>query len=83
MLQLVLPDGFDEYAWVVEAKGWYQSARLKLDGRMIPVEFYDPCRLAQTVADEVEGRGRSLLTRVIVVERVTREAMIEAVAGMT
>lgn len=75
--ELVLPPDFDEYAWEVEAKG-YCPASASVGERSVEVTFYDPTRLAQTIADDLTA-GRSFAEhRLFVVPRVTRDAMREA-----
>jgi hypothetical protein len=77
-VNLALPDDFDDYAWEVEAKGVFWDARITTDGEALAVVFYDPARLAQDVAEELDHEGICALRRVIVIPRLTREAMVDA-----
>lgn len=73
--QLILPPDFDDYEWEVESKGYFEEAAVMIGGRALPVTFYEPTRLAQDIAEELDaGRVFSAL-RLIVVESVTRDAM--------
>jgi hypothetical protein len=76
--KLLLGDDFDDHAWEVEAKGWF-AAHLKIDGILVPVTFYDPTRLAQEIRDALVEPGVFHEQHVIVVQRLTRQAMEEAV----
>jgi hypothetical protein len=77
---LVFPQGFDDYAAEVEAKGWFGEASLTFAGRQHPMTFYDPGRLRQEVEDEIQ-RGRVFFEpNLVVVASVTRQNMERAVA---
>ncbi|WP_369371825.1 hypothetical protein AB1046_00485 [Promicromonospora sp. Populi] len=81
--QVRFPDDFDDYAWEVESKGVFWEAVVYNEGRSFAVTFYDKERLAQDLAEDV-GPGRSaVLSRVIVVEHVTRECMSQAVGKLS
>jgi hypothetical protein len=76
---LKLPDDFDDYGWEVEAKGWFSDARLSLSGKDYRINFYDPARLAQEIADEHERCAVFCEPNLVVVGKVTRAAMRNAV----
>jgi hypothetical protein len=76
---LVFPEGFDDYAWEVESKGWFGEARLTSMGRSYRIIFYEPVRLAQEIEDELK-RGKPFLEQnLVVVPSVTRQNMETAV----
>jgi hypothetical protein len=35
----ILPEGFDEYAWEVEAKGYFSEAMLSFSGKRYRLKF--------------------------------------------
>ncbi len=80
MALLVWPEGFDERAEVeAEWRGYLSHARVQLDdGRLYPVYFTDPVRLAQ----DVEAAQPPMVAEVglIVVPEITRNTMEAAVA---
>lgn len=80
--QLVLPEGFAEYAWEVEAKGVLMGASLSRGERLVGVTFYEPTRLAQDVEEDLNLDGLTTLTRVIVIKKVTLELIQQAVARL-
>ncbi|GHH71568.1 hypothetical protein [Promicromonospora soli] len=75
--ELVLPEDFGEYAWEVEAKGWFQCP-VRAGGQTANVTFYDPARLAQDVSADHASRVPFTVTRLVVIERVTADLMREA-----
>lgn len=77
-LALVLPENFDDYAWEVESKGVFWDVHLRYRGREYPLTFYDPQRLAQDVADQLEEGPLFFERNIVVVRKVTREAMVLA-----
>src|SRR6266545_3044392 len=77
------PEGFNDFAWEVESKGWLQGAIVVIAGRRYRVIFYDPTRLAQDIESELEESAVFLERNLIVVSSLTRahmEAAIEVVA---
>lgn len=54
--ELTLPNDFDDYAWEVESKGWFSGAVVRFQGKQYRLNFYDPTRLAQEIADELSDR---------------------------
>lgn len=78
--ELILPDDFDEYAWEVEAKGYFSDAFVRVEETVLPVVFYEPTRLAQDVAEEIFAGRTFAATRLLVVAQVTEAAMRRAVA---
>lgn len=80
--QLVVPEDFDGYAWEVEAKGVFWDATIKGGGPQFSVTFYDASRLAQDIAAEIAAGRPFIVQRLIVVKRITREAMVQAVESI-
>ena len=77
--QLILPEDFADYAWEVEAKGAFFDAVVVEEGHRASVTFYDPVRLQHDVADELVDGIAFVAPRLLVVPRLTREAMASAV----
>jgi hypothetical protein len=76
---LVLPEDFDDYAWEVESKGVFWDVLMRYGGREYRLTFYEPQRLAQDVADQLEESPLFFERNLVVVRKVTREAMELAV----
>jgi hypothetical protein len=79
---LVLPEGFDEFEWELESKGWFGGAHLLFGDRQVPVEFFDQTRLNQEISDALETSNCALFKNLIVVPVVTRRAMFAAVLSL-
>lgn len=76
---LRLPLDFDDYAWEVESKGWFEGAEVVWESRVIRLTFYDPVRLAEEIDEEAGASGAIAFRSLVVVPTVTREAMMRAV----
>src|SRR5438067_1813400 len=76
---LVLPEDFDDYAWDVESKGVFWDVRMRYGGREYQLTFYEPQRLIQDMADQLEESPLFFERNLVVVRKVTREAMELAV----
>ncbi len=76
---LSLPADFQDYAWEVEAKGVFWGASVCLGDRVVAVTFYDPVRLSQDIAEELEQCHFMGLHRVLVVPCVNEEQMRMAI----
>jgi hypothetical protein len=76
--QLVLPNDFDEYAWEVESKGWF-NAIAEFDGNRYQISFYDPTRLSQDIEDELDENPIFYESNLLVVKSVDRSNMEKAV----
>ncbi|MFJ6392418.1 hypothetical protein ACIQJT_33005 [Streptomyces sp. NPDC091972] len=74
----------DKSDWAMqEMKGWIGGVTVVWDGGTRVFEVYDPVRLAQTVALEIEQIGRFMARDLLVVSSVTREnieTVISAIA---
>jgi hypothetical protein len=79
-MEVIYPGPLDEYDWfLIDQKGWLEVT-LRHDGRSRAVTFYDAARLAQTVEGDVRGRGYFVEQALVVLPKLTREA-IESVAS--
>ncbi|TQV84817.1 hypothetical protein FKG94_04695 [Exilibacterium tricleocarpae] len=76
--QLKLPDDFEEYAWEVESKGWFQ-ALAEFDGVRYQITFYDQARLTQDIDDELEDEPIFFESNLLVLESVDRSHMEKAI----
>lgn len=83
MFMLLFPEDFDDFAaWEVECKGFYSGARVRVGNDEFPVTFYDPVRLMQDL-EKVCRYDCFAVGRLIVVTRLTRGAMDEAVSNLS
>jgi hypothetical protein len=64
-------DDFDEYAWEVEAKGWF-DVDVTVDEVTVPFSFYDPVRLQQEIESDLSRDGVFFEKNMVVVRSVTR-----------
>jgi hypothetical protein len=76
---LAFPAHVDEEASLIEARGWLAGVTIQVGDGSYPLEFYDPVRLAQTVADDLRTQGMSVLDNVVIVHEVTVTAIRAAV----
>ncbi|MGL4555386.1 MAG: hypothetical protein ACRC33_29815 [Gemmataceae bacterium] len=82
---VTFPDGYDDRAALeTPAKGHLQGVEVRLrDGTAVPLTFYDPVRLQQTLDDDTaDGRPYFSAPGLVVVPEVTTDAVLEAVAGL-
>jgi hypothetical protein len=77
-VSLIFPEGFGDYAWELESKGWFNEARLEFEGRVYRLVFYDPVRLGRDIGDEMQRCGVFFEPNLIVVPTVTRQNMEKA-----
>ena len=77
--EVIFPEGFEDYAWEVESKGWLDGIIIKYEGHEYRPVFYDPIRLAQTIADDLSSTGCFLEKNLVVVERINRENLLSAI----
>jgi hypothetical protein len=80
--RLEFPEGFEDYAWEVEAKGWLHGAVAIIDGRRYLLTFYDPIRLSQDIEDELSRGAAFFEPNLIVVRSVTRAELESSVAAI-
>jgi hypothetical protein len=76
---LILPHDFDEWEWETKHKGYVAGALVKLGERRIRINFYDPTRLSQDAEETVRSGHLFVITNLVVIPRVDRPEMEEAV----
>jgi hypothetical protein len=76
------PSDFEDYSWQLESKGWFGGLEIIIDGRTLKPVFYDLTRLSQEVGDEISRAGFFSEHFLIVISKVTRELMEQAVANL-
>lgn len=77
---LVLPADFDDYAWEVQAKGYFGDALMTVAGKRYRLNFYDPTRLSQEIASELERGAAFAEPNLVIVRAVTKSDMQQAAA---
>ena len=78
---LRLPEGYDEYEGLSEAKGWTQGTLALSDGRQFSIYFVTPERLAQDAALELASEDFYFEQNLILVratDRLSLQAAVEA-----
>ena len=76
---LAFAKGFDDYASIIETKGWYPEARRTFSGKQYRLTFYDPFRLRQEIEAELQ-RGRAFFEpNLVIVPSVNRQNMEKAI----
>lgn len=76
--QLKLPDDFEDYAWEVESKGWFQ-ATAEFDDVRYQITFYAQARLIQDIDDGLEDEPIFFESNLLVLESVDRSHMEKAI----
>jgi hypothetical protein len=79
---LVFPEGFDDYSFEVESKGWFPGATFSFLGKKYRLTFYDPARLRQVIEHELQGGSFFFEPNLVVVPSVTRQNMEKAVKAL-
>ena len=79
---LIWPDDFDSSSWLIESKGWFVGLEIVVEGKTLRPTFYDPVRLAQDVACEIDHAGVFAERCVVVVARVTRGTIESTIADL-
>lgn len=72
--RIIFPNGFDDYAWEVESKGWLQGVIVILDGKKYPITFYDPVRLSQDIDGELSAEGFFFEGNLVVLKNIDRDS---------
>jgi hypothetical protein len=70
--KLIFPYDFDDYAWEVESKGCFDGVQLEYQGKIYKLNFYDPIRLAQEIADELIAQNVFIEDNLLVIKSVDR-----------
>jgi hypothetical protein len=76
---LYLPIDFEDYESECESKGWFRGATLVVSGERYVLSFYDPARLHQEIADELQKQVVFAEPNLLVVPSVTRKNIEKAV----
>jgi hypothetical protein len=76
---ILFPDGFDDYAWEVQSKGWFSDVKLAVFGKQYRISFYDPVRLSQEIQDEILRGGVFFEPNVVVAQSINRQSVESAI----
>lgn len=76
---LSFPADFEDYQSEWESKGWFRGATLVVSGERYVLSFYDPARLHQEIADELQKQVVFAEPNLLVIATVTRENIEKAV----
>ncbi len=80
--EIEFPEGFEDYAWEVEAKGWLPDVIVTIGDRRFRMTVYDPIRLAQEIESEIERDGVFIHRHLLVVPSVTPAFIRAGVASV-
>jgi hypothetical protein len=83
MVTVRWPDDFDEYAWELEYKGWFEGVTVDWNGVSIRLAFFDPVRLGQEIGHELARSSYFREPNLLVIEKVTRDHMEAAIAALS
>jgi hypothetical protein len=75
---LELPADFEDYAPILESKGWFSEARVVVAERRCRINFYDLTRLTQEIESEFERGQIFFEPNLLIVPSVTRAHMERA-----
>ena len=78
-MELILPNDFSDYEYEVANKGWFSEASLRIDGNRYRLNFYDVRRLKQEAEACLQQGVPFFLPNLIVLNRVTKRDMEQAV----
>ncbi|MEH6629954.1 MAG: hypothetical protein V7776_03975 [Halopseudomonas aestusnigri] len=73
---------FSEYEWEIEAKGWYGDLPVTWRGKLYMLNFFDPVRLNQDLQGELEQNSIALLLNTVIIDRLTKNGITEAVSKL-
>ena len=76
-VELHLPDDFEATMW--DAKGYFPNAKLTVGTTTYILNFYDPSRLAQEIAEATKSMGFFHEPNLVVVSQVNRTQLQQAV----
>lgn len=77
--KLSFPEGFNDYEWELESKGWFNGALITCQGGNYRLNFFDPVRLIQEIEDELSSASLFIEENLVVVRSVNRDHMEKAV----
>lgn len=75
--QLELPNDFDDYAWEIESKGWFQAIA-EFNGVQYQIVFYDQGRLSQDIEESLVDEPMFFERNLVVLKLVNRQHMENA-----
>ncbi|MFD7158496.1 hypothetical protein ACFV9C_28130 [Kribbella sp. NPDC059898] len=78
--EIKFPEYLEGYEFATESKGYLVDVVIRSGTRMCRLTIYDPGRLQQEIADEIHAAGSLALSNVLIVEKVTREYVIDALS---
>ncbi len=71
-------DSYSEYE--IECKGWLPGVELMLNDQIYQLTFYDPVRLAQDLADDIQSGKIAIVEKgLMVIPSITKENIIRAI----
>ncbi|MEV6270185.1 hypothetical protein AB0L64_23675 [Kribbella sp. NPDC051936] len=76
------PDYLEGYEFETEAKGYLTDVVVRSGVRQWRLTVYDVVRLNQEVSDEVRTSGACVLSDTLVVSKVTRQHVIDALNSL-
>jgi hypothetical protein len=79
---LTWPDGFENFSWELESKGWFVGLEIVVEGKTLRPTFYDPVRLAQDIAEDISNSGVFSEPYLIVIERLTPKNIESTIASL-
>lgn len=80
--EIIWPEDFDDYAWLIESKGWLDGVKVRIGERIIEPVFYDSVRLSQDVEAELSSYGYFAESMLIVLDRVTKNGVEKLIRKM-
>ncbi len=76
---IIFPDDFENYAWEVEAKGWFNDVVVEVDGERFRIAFYDIARLSQDIEYELSVKAAFFEKNIVALKFVNRESIERAI----
>ncbi|TCC36934.1 hypothetical protein [Kribbella sindirgiensis] len=80
--EVEFPKYLDGYEFETESKGYLFDVIVRSGTRQWSVTVYDVARLHQEVSDEVQASGGFALSNLLVVDRVTRSTIFDALSEL-
>ena len=82
--QVIFPVELDDYDWAeIEAKGWIGDVRVVWSEGECSLSFFDETRLPRAIEVDVNRLGYFTAKNIIVVRRVARDEIMNAVSVMS
>lgn len=80
--EVEFPEYLDGYEFETESKGYLVDVVVRSGARQWRVTVYDVVRLHQEASDEVRASGSFALSNLLVVDRVTRSNIFDALSDL-